>query len=294
MNNTKSVFRRIGAYLIDTTIIILISSLITGIPGLNKESKQYQETYIEYQEKYEEYDDTLEFLEEIYEEKEFSDEDYNEIENSAYKDLIIDKIEDKELTKKEYQEAIQQVNKAFDVIAKDYVYLLKKNNKTNTIVTLICTILYFGILQYLLKGQTIGKRLLNIQVVSATDKKLNIFTYILRSLIVNEVLFKTIGIIFLIFSSKNIYTNVDSILGTIISIVEAIIIFTVMTRPDERGIHDLLFGTKVISTINNKKAESKDIIEIKEEKTTLKKKNPTKKKPNKKTVDAKYKEKSTK
>ena len=64
------------------------------------------------------------------------------------------------------EQIYRKVLKNFDNIAKDYVYLLNKNNKVNTIVTLIITIVYFGLLQYLAKGQTVGKRLLKIRVVS--------------------------------------------------------------------------------------------------------------------------------
>lgn len=303
MNNTRPLLKRVGAYLIDLCIVVIISSLISSIPALNKGSEQYQETYKEYQEKYDEYEDVLETLEEIYEEKEIEDEEYNELASSVYKDIIIEKIEDRKLTKKEYQELVKTINNEFDTVAKEYVYILNKNNKVYTIITLIFTLLYFGVLQYLLKGQTIGKRLLKIKVVSATDKKLNVLTYILRSLIVNDVLLNTVGVLFLLLASKNVYITADSILGTLISICEAIIIFTVMTREDSRGLHDLLFGTKVISTDEIEKEKPIKILEVEapkeepqEKKKTTKKKetgNVTKK-TNKKIVDAEYKEKNTK
>lgn len=295
MNNTRPLLKRVGAYLIDLCIIVIISSLISSIPVLNKESKQYQEKYNEYKEKYDEYEDTLETLEEIYEEKEIEDEEYNELTSSVYKDIIIEKIEDRELTKKEYQELVKTINKEFDVVAKEYVYILNKNNKAYTIITLICTLLYFGVLQYLLKGQTIGKRLLKIKVVSAKNKKLNILTYTFRSLIVNDVLLNTVGVLFLIFASKKVYTSANNIVGTLVSICEAIIIFTVMTNQEGRGLHDLLFGTKVIPTdVKENQKTTKVIEEPKEEPQEKKKETSSKKKTSKKTVDAEYKEKNTK
>ena len=53
----------------------------------------------------------------------------------------------------------------------------------------------------------------------------------------------------------------------IISAVEAVIIFLVLTRDDQRGLHDLLFNTKVISTETTENEEetteevSEEIIE---------------------------------
>ena len=36
---------------------------------------------------------------------------------------------------------------------------------------------YFGIIQYFLKGQTIGKKILKLKVISASTKKINILNY---------------------------------------------------------------------------------------------------------------------
>ena len=88
------------------------------------------------------------------------------------------------------------------------------------------------------------KKILKIKVVSASDNKINIFNYLLRSLIVNEVLLNTISVIFLLCATRGVYTSVREYVGVAISVVEAIIIFQVMTREDQRGLHDLLFNTK--------------------------------------------------
>ena len=53
------------------------------------------------------------------------------------------------------------------------------------------------------------------------------------------------------FTSKKIYLQANSILTTLVSISEAIIIFLVVTREDGRGLHDLLFNTKVIDISDN-------------------------------------------
>lgn len=307
MNSRRSLLVRVGAYLIDLCIVVILSSLISSIPVLNKESEKYQEIYKEYQEKYTEYENALETLEEMYEDKDEATEEYNELENSLYKDMITKKYEDENITKEEYKELVKEINSNFDNIAKDYVYLLNKNNKVNTIVTLIITIVYFGLLQYLAKGQTVGKRLLKIRVVSATDKKLNVLTYTLRSLIVNDVLLNTIGVLFLFLASKKVYISSNNIIGTLVSICEALIIFTVITREDARGIHDLLFGTKVVSTAkeNEKQVKLIEVESPKEPESTQKNNNQkvnqaqTKKNSSKKTqkdnvVDAEYKEKKKK
>ena len=217
MNNTKPLFKRLGAYIIDVTLVLIISSLISSIPFLNKDITKYQETYQEYEIEYNKYMDTINLLNESYKDNELSEEEFNKFSDSVYKSIIEEKYNDKEITKEEHQEIIESINKDFDVVANDYVYLLNKSSVTNTIITLVCTLLYFGVFQYLLKGQTIGKKILKIQVVSATDKKLNVFNYILRSLIINDILLNTIGTVFLIVASKKVYTEANSIIGTLIN-----------------------------------------------------------------------------
>jgi len=297
MTNLKPLLKRIGAYLIDLFIVFLISSLISSIPAINKNMDSYQKTYDEYEEKYNDYANYINLLKDLYEDNEINEEEYNQlIESTQYGNIIISKYEDSKISKKEYQQIVEEVNTSFDSVAKEYVYLLNKDSALNTIITLICTLLYFGILQYFLNGKTIGKSIFKLQVVSNNEKKLNILNYFLRSLVVNDVLLNAISIIFLITASKTIYQNANNIISTIISIVEAIIIFLVMTREDHRGLHDLLFNTKVIETdcVNDgiKIQEVKGItpIEDKKTKSTSKSKSNKRKTTKKKIIDAEYKE----
>lgn len=249
MANITPLLKRVCAYMIDLFIILLISSLISSIPGLNKGMNEYQATYKEYQEEYNEYSEYIVLLEESYADEEITEEEYIKlIEIEQYQEIISTKYDDTTISREEYQEIVTEINDKFDIIAKDYIYLLNQKGVSNSIITLICTLLYFGVIQYFLKGQTIGKRLFKLKVVSNSGKKINILNYLLRSLVVNDVLLNSIGIVFLITTSRTIYQYADNVIGTIISLVEAIIIFLVLTREDRRGLHDLLFNTKVIST----------------------------------------------
>lgn len=284
MTNLRPLMKRVCAYVIDLFVVLLLGSLISSIPILNKEMSSYRETYDEYTNKYNEYAEYLTLLEESYSDDEINEEEYNKlITLENYKDLIISKYDDNKISKGEYKEIIEDINNQFDKVAEYYIYLLNKKGIPNSIITLVCTLLYFGIFQYFLKGQTIGKKLLKLKVVSASQKKINILNYILRSLVVNDVLLNGIGIIFLILSSQKIYTQANSILSILISISEAIIIYLVLTRADRRGLHDLLCNTKVISI---EEPIEEHIIENNEE--------IKKSKNNTKVIDAEYNEEAVK
>lgn len=273
MTNIRPLMKRVGAYAIDLFIIIMISTLISYTPLFNSYKESYRKTYSEYTIKYTEYANYLDLFNKSYSDKEITEEEYIELaDNSKYSEIVVTKYEDNKITENESEEITNKLTEISNEEAKEYVYLLNKKGTYNSIITLVCTLLYFGVLQYFLNGQTIGKKLLKLQVVSVSNKKVNIFIYILRSLIVNDVLLNTISIILLITLSKATYTSANNVISTIISLVEASIIFLVIYREDQRGLHDLIFNTKVISTTK----EQEEPVEKIESKTKSKPKSKKK------------------
>lgn len=259
MNNIRPLMKRVCAYIIDLSIVLLFASFLAKIPLLNKNIDNYQKTYEEYEEEYNIFSEYMKLLNKSYEDELITEEEYNElIKEDKYSEIIISKYDDKEISKGEYTKITKELNQKFDNVAKDYVYILNKESIPNTIITLLCTLLYFSIIQYFLKGQTVGKKLFKLKVVSSSEKKISILNYLLRSLIVNDVFLNTVGLIFLVFASKNIYQQADNILQVLVSVVEAIIIFLVLTREDSRGLHDLLCHTKVISTDSRQEVQSEE------------------------------------
>ena len=258
MKNIKFLIKRVCAYTIDLVIVLILASTLSSIPVINKNIDIYQEKYDEYQKEYNDYSEYLNLIKSSYEDEEITEEEYNQlIQEEKYKDLIITKYDDAKISAGEYKQITEKLQEELNTKTGEYSYILSKYGIYNTVITLVCTLLYFGVIQYFLKGQTIGKKLLRLKVVSASDKKINILNYLLRSLIVNDILLNTIGTIFLMFTSKKIYLQANSILTTLVSISEAIIIFLVVTREDGRGLHDLLFNTKVIDTsINDQNLET--------------------------------------
>ena len=164
MKNLKPLMKRVCAYMIDLFIVMILASLVSSIPLLNKKMDKYQKTYSEYEDKYNIYSDYIKLLDEDYEDKEITEEEYNKlIENETYKEIIITKYEDSKITSGEYKKIVEKINSEFDLVAKDYTYILGKEGISNSIITLVCTLLYFGVAQYFLKGQTVGKKLLKLK-----------------------------------------------------------------------------------------------------------------------------------
>ena len=217
----KIVFKRLGAYIIDIMLVSLISTFITSNSYINKDYKEYTKTYEQYETIYEEYNDSKEELQE--------------------------QLEDEEITQKEYDKKIEKLTSSFDDKNIDYNYKLIKLSIISTIISILVILLYFVVIQYYFNGQTLGKKIMKLRVVSNSDKKLNIFNFLIRSLILNEVLINSLSIILVLILSKSNYLIYNEIIYVFNYILEMALIFTIIYDKKNRGIHDYLANTKVIS-----------------------------------------------
>ena len=91
---------------------------------------------------------------------------------------LTEKLENKEIKEKEYEKQM-----------KNLTYKLDKNSTITSIISIACLIGYFGIFQYSSNGRTLGKRIFKLQIVKNKEGNLNLINYLLRSLILNNIVF---------------------------------------------------------------------------------------------------------
>lgn len=216
----------------------------------------------------------------------------------------------------EYMDLYQQVQDGeVDTTTEEYKdnvielsYNVNKYKVVSSSISLVATFLYFAVLQWALKGQTLGKKIMKIRVVANNeDKKLNVGNYMLRSIILNNIVFSIILIVGVFIFKANGYYNLMSVVSYLQLLVTTVIMLMVVLRKDFRGLHDFVAGTKVIDlnpaiveepVAPMKKEEKKVIetkeVEVKEEKTETKKKTTTKNKTKKKSSSSKSKTKKEK
>lgn len=161
----------------------------------------------------------------------------------------------------EYQDKIVELN-----------YNVNKYKVISSSISIGSNLLYFVILQWALKGQTLGKKIMKIRVVAKNEnKKLNIGNYLLRSIILNNVIFSIILIVFVYLMSARSYYTLCLIISYLQLLVMAIIMLMVVLRKDYRGLHDVIAGTKVIDLSLAPASEEPEevvVIEAKETKDT--------------------------
>lgn len=140
-----------------------------------------------------------------------------------------------EVTIEEYQEQIKPI-----------YYDLQKSSVLVSGVSVLTSFAYFIIFQYMNKGQTIGKKLIKIKVISQDGKDVSFVSVLIRSLFINSILSSLFGIVFLYLLDKNSYYNVTSIISTIEMIFLFVTTLFILYRKDKRGLHDILAKTEVI------------------------------------------------
>jgi uncharacterized RDD family membrane protein YckC len=160
-------------------------------------------------------------------------ENYKNVVSEA--DKQIDLFQDGEIDYKEFYENSIKLN-----------YRADKERIIISIVTIVVTVGYFATYAYYKGGQTLGKKLLKIKIVSKNMEDVSHGSMMIRSLLLNGVLTSVLSIVFLLFFSEDHYYIVY-LLTLIHSLFVFISLFMILFRNDKRGLHDFISGTKVIT-----------------------------------------------
>lgn len=180
---------------------------------------------------------------------------------------IFEQYKNEELSLEEYEN--QFISLSYD---------LNRMNVSYTIINIVVMIGYFVIFAWQRKGKTIGKQLFKLQIVSQKEgQEVSILSYFLRFIVLNNVIITIFQMIVIFTVSKDNYYAIYNNLNLVGYVILYLTIFFILIRSDQRGLHDLVAGTKVVSLLkensDSKVAEAK--IKVKEEE---KENNPTSKK----------------
>ena len=126
------------------------------------------------------------------------------------------------------------------------LYKMTKLSKNSLVIEGIVTFTYFGIVAYLLKGQTLGKKAQKIKVVPLEGKELNPHLFMLRSVILTNLIPKIASIIAIITLKEKEWILASGIISNISLTITFTLIAFLIFREDERSLHDIICKTKVI------------------------------------------------
>ena len=109
------------------------------------------------------------------------------------------------------------------------------------------TVVYFCFISYAWNGKTIGKKILRIRVVPVNGRKLNPPLFMLREILITNSIFNLLDILNTSLCGLSKWSTFTEIISigkfTMIGLILGFFIF----REDERGLHDVICQTNVIS-----------------------------------------------
>ncbi len=227
--------KRFVAYIIDIAIISIVVTLLTSNNKINFQYNNYQKYYKEYNEISTKYTKTLDKqskLEKKYKNKKISESKYNKNKNEYNKNI------------KTYESKIKILQ-----------YKIMRNSVVYYSLYIAFILAYFGIFQYSFNGQTLGKRLMKIKIVSNNNKDLTIWRLLLRSFILYNLWIYIVGLILVYTINSSSYYTSYSLLNNVGSILQIIIVMMVIMNKNNRGLHDYVASTKIEFIDNNIKEE---------------------------------------
>lgn len=125
------------------------------------------------------------------------------------------------------------------------IYKISKANVINDITGISLYLIYFVVLPPFTSGQTIGKKLMKIKLLSKKGSKLSIFQTIIRSALLYGIAVNVVTVIVLISASQAKYLRANQFL-TYLQFTIFLICFIGIFRKDGVSFHDFLAGTKVV------------------------------------------------
>ncbi len=147
---------------------------------------------------------------------------------------IVEKYQSKDITDKEYSVEIVNIE-----------YMMARGTVLVSIISILVGLLYYVVLPLYNKGQTLGKKLFGMRIVS-TSGNLDSNKLLFRALIADFLLLNIISVLFIMFASREVYFGCVEIFTFIQYLITAISIIMIIVDKKGLAIHDSLVHTKVI------------------------------------------------
>ena len=121
-------------------------------------------------------------------------------------------------------------------------YKIDRANIVLNLLSLVVSILYYGVYQFV-KKQTIGKKVFKIKVAGSN---LTMNTMIIRTLLVYGLFATILNVIAIYVLNQESYFYFSTILNSLYGLFFIITVFMILFREDKKGLHDLIMHTEVM------------------------------------------------
>lgn len=244
----KKILLRLLAFALDVGTCSFIILGVSMLSFINPNSDKINAYYREINSNREQYKELSEDLDTYLEDGMLSDVEFNEIlvKYPSYTEVFKDLKINEDIKNKEIAIVKDRINEKNVNISNGYIIKINKLNWVQVIISLVVYVLYFGVLQYFMKGQTPFKRLFRLKVVNKNGQNISLISFIIRSLLISEIIISLIDL-GLLFALNNLqYISCNYWLTQFKYIYDMGFLVCMIVRDDMRSIHDLILGTEVI------------------------------------------------
>lgn len=244
----KKILLRVLAFALDIGVCSLIIFGLSMLNFINPNNDKINEQYKLVNQNKKIYDNLVENINIYFEDGMLSDTEFVEISVmypdyvEAFQDLKINEdIKNKEIEK--VKDKISEINVT---VSNDLIIEINKLNGLQVAISFVVYILYFGVLQYFMKGQTPFKRIFRLKVIKKDGGKVGLISFIIRAILISEIMISLVDL-GLLFTLNNLnYITSNYWLTQFKYIYEMSFLVCMIVRDDMRSIHDLILGTEVI------------------------------------------------
>lgn len=239
----KKVFFRIFAFILDSIILgIVLASIITFVPVFhNKEITNLNNESLSL---INECSDAIKKIDDVLNDSKIDEDELNTIKEDypSVSYIFEDYSKKEEIKSDELSKSIQDymISKS-----KTIEYKLDRLNLNKYLLELVLTLMYFGVIQYILKGQTLGKKVFRLYVVDEEGNLPSIYSFLLRSLLTSTILVSILTSILAYNLSESSFIGVYKYLSGFSSFYVVLVFAFVLFRNDQKGLHDLILHTHI-------------------------------------------------
>lgn len=266
----KRLIFRVVAFVIDLFILNIILFAISNISFINHNKELIQDTVFDFNNVRTQYNELSPKLDNILYDNHIDMTEGLEFKSNYpyfYNEIYYIPINE-ELTEEQVNDVKYRVENGYKQAIYQYNYNISRYDMTINIIGVVISILYFGVLEWYMKGKTIGKKLLRLKTVDNSNNKASIplWKYLVKAVLVSGVIFTTADIILSLLScgtnecsrSLEWFNNSYSLVYNIQYVYNTLFMLFIFIRSDERSIHDVLLNIRVaLFDKNGKEVDSR-------------------------------------
>lgn len=244
----KNLMKRIMAFIIDYSVVMLLVILVTNTKYLNPTYDEALEKSNNLSSLNNSYVLTTNMFDYYYKDKVITEEEYNTLikDNDYFGYLIVDAYSDKEISEEEYDYITKEAKGVYEEKSKDIYYEAIKANWYTYLVYTVVFFGYFVIFNMVTKGVSLGKRMTGLKIVSTNEKNIGLFRYLFRSLVVYGYFVYPLEILLPLVVPREYLASICSYLSLGVNVLQMAVMVSVLYNQDGRGLHDYLVKTKVV------------------------------------------------